>query len=79
MSGAVGPERLEGVVVRWGGVYGYIQATKRSEWYFVHLADCGNIADLELGQQVTFTPAMTARGPRAVRVELVGAAAPERR
>jgi cold shock CspA family protein len=65
-------ERLTGTVVRWGGVYGFIETPKPGlSWYFVHKVDLTESGDLGLGQRVRFVPTATARGPRAPYIEVL--------
>jgi cold shock CspA family protein len=62
---------LVGVVVRWGRGFGWIQAPERGDWFFAHHADLVDAVQLEPGRQVRFMPSTTARGPRALRIELL--------
>lgn len=72
-------ERLKGRVVFWRASFGFIEAPGRGDWFFAHQADLVDAAQLEPGQRVRFAPTATAKGPRALAVEVLsGPAAAER-
>ena len=53
------------------GAYGWISSDRVLGSYFVHLDDVVGRTELQEGQRVRFIAARTARGPRAVAVELI--------
>jgi cold shock CspA family protein len=61
-----------GVVVHWNRrlQYGKVRGADRRS-YFVHASDLVDVAALTPGQRVVFTPTETARGPRAVEVQVI--------
>ncbi len=74
MDGAPRTERdsLEGVVRIWDvdRAYGWIESSPGRR-FFVNIADVVGRVELRLDQFVRFMPIRTARGPRALAVEII--------
>ena len=62
---------MEGTVRKWVTSYGFISAEDGGNDYFVHQSEVKGGQPLREGQRVSFEVQDDARGPKAVKVELI--------